>query len=53
MVARAGAFELPDDFSGWKVLVGGVELPSEKYSFKALGDEFVCKIKGGMTILIR
>ena len=53
VVAKAGAFELPDDFSGWKVLVGGVELPSEKYRFKVVGDAFVCKIRGGAAILIR
>lgn len=53
VVAKAGAFELPDDFSGWKVLVGGEEMPSEKYSFKVLGGEFVCKIKGGMAIIFR
>lgn len=53
VVAKAGAFELPDDFSGWKVLVGGVELPSEKYRFKVVGDAFVCKIKGGTAIILR
>ena len=53
VIAKAGAFELPDDFSGWKVLVGGVEMPSGKYRFKIVGDAFVCKIKGGTAIIIR
>lgn len=53
VIAKAGAFELPADFSGWKVVVNGVDFPSDKYTFKVIGDAFVCAIKGGMSILVR
>lgn len=53
VIAKADAFELPADFTGWKVVVNGVDFPTDKYAFKVIGDAFVCAIKGGMSILVR
>lgn len=53
VVAKADAFAAPDGLLGWKVLVDGRELASDKYVFKVIGDEFVCKVKGGSAIVIR
>lgn len=53
VVAKADAFELPTDFTGWKVVVNGADYPSDKYTFKMIGDEFVCRIKGGLAIILR
>lgn len=53
IVAKADAFELPADFSGWKVIVNGEDYSTGKYTFKVIGDEFVCRIKGGLTIILR
>ena len=53
VIVAADAFDSPSDFSGWKVLVHGEEISSDKYALKIVGGEFLCKIKGGALLIVR
>jgi hypothetical protein len=50
VIARAGAFTAPADWSGWTVEPSS---PEVSYSFKAADGVFKLTVKGGLTIIIR